>query len=735
MIRNVFACLVHESRECVIDLVRNLHHLDPSSAILLYNGGPNPALLGPGFPTEDYNAIVHPAPKRLAWGRLHDFALDSMRFAIQNIAFDTLTIVDSDQLGTRPGYSECLSRALDGRAGIGLFSSSAEVLASTCQIGPVQVTFQEIDLWRPLLRRFPDGERKFAHWSFWPSTVFTADAARDLTRLFATDGQLQDIVRRTRIWATEEVILPTLTALLGYRIAPNPCCYDFVKYRVTFTPGHVEAALLRPDVYWLHPVARQYDDPLRRQIRNMFSGYGVNATAGDKPVAQVQSLPILQQMKRIEGWLEEDEGELLITAATRAITSLPAGSAVVEVGSFCGRATVVLGGVVKSLGAESLVYAIDRHDGRVGALDQGIRVTRPTLDIFRRNIGENGLRAVVRTVQSDSADVAWDMPIGMLLIDGLHDYPSVARDFHHFEKWLLPGGLVAFHDYADYFPGVKRFVDELLRTRRYQKVQCARSLMLLAKEQEDDDRGLEVIANDPLVSCIMPTADRRAFVPQAIRHFLRQDYPKRELIVLDDGADNIADLIPCHDQIRYLRLPVKRTMGAKHNLGCELARGEVIVHWDDDDWHADWRVSYQVQELTRQSQAALCGLSRLFFYEPGSGHAWEYVYPPGGKPWVSGGTFCYYKTFWERHRFPDMNEGADTVFVWNLNDANVVAHADHRFYIATVHANNTSAKRTHDPAWQRRTAAEVRRLIDDDSWTFYQQLAQVNSVGGLSKWA
>ena len=88
----------------------------------------------------------------------------------------------------------------------------------------------------------------------------------------------------------------------------------------------------------------------------------------------------------------------------------------VEVGSFCGRATVVLGGVVKSLGAESLVYAIDRHDGRVGALDQGIRVTRPTLDIFQRNIGENGLRAVVRTVQNDSADVAWDMPIGMLLM-------------------------------------------------------------------------------------------------------------------------------------------------------------------------------------------------------------------------------------------------------------------------------------------------------------------------------
>ncbi len=719
MIRNVFACLVHESQECVIDLVRNLQYLDPSSTILLYNGGPTPALLGPGFPADDYHAVVHPAPKRLAWGRLHEFALDAMQFALENFAFDTLTIVDSDQLGARPGYSDHLSQALAGRTGVGLLSSAAAVLASTCQIGPVQVAFQEIDLWRPLLRRFPDGEQKFAHWSFWPSTVFTADAARDLTRLFATDAELQDIMGRTRIWATEEVILPTLTALLGYQIAANPCSYDFVKYRVSFTPGHVEAALLRPDVYWLHPIARQYDDSLRSQVRKKFGCYGVKPSA--IPLGAVESSPILQQMKRVEGWLEEDEGELLIAATARAITSLPSGSAVVEVGSFCGRGTVVLGGVVKSLAADSLVYAIDRHDGRVGALDQGIRVTRPTLDIFQRNIDENGLRAVVRTLQSDSADVAWDMPIGMLLIDGLHDYPSVARDFHHFEKWLVPGGLVAFHDYADYFPGVKRFVDELLRTECYRKVQCVRSLMILAA----CDRPMDVLASEPLVSCIMPTADRRAFVPQAIRHFLRQDYPKRELIVLDDGADNIADLIPCDENIRYVRLPVKRTMGAKHNLGCELARGEVIVHWDDDDWHANWRVSYQVKELARQSPASLCGLSRLFFYEPAGSRAWEYVYPPGGKPWVSGGTFCYYKTFWEGHRFPDMNEGADTVFVWNLNDANVVAHADHRFYIATVHAKNTSAKRTQDPAWQPRQTSEVRRMIDDDGWTFYEQFAQV----------
>src|ERR1700758_295528 len=113
-IRNIFACLVHENQECVEDLVRNLHFLDPDSAILLYNGGRAADLLSTAFPFERYGVIVHPSPKPMEWGRLHDFALDCMRFALNEFPFDTLTIVDSDQLATRAGYSEYLARHVQG---------------------------------------------------------------------------------------------------------------------------------------------------------------------------------------------------------------------------------------------------------------------------------------------------------------------------------------------------------------------------------------------------------------------------------------------------------------------------------------------------------------------------------------------------------------------------------------------------------------------------------------------
>src|SRR5262245_66654207 len=78
----------------------------------------------------------------------------------------------------------------------------------------------------------------------------------------------------------------------------------------------------------------------------------------------------------------------------------------------------------------------------------------------------------------------------------------------------------------------------------------------------------------PLVSCIMPTRQRRAFVPAAIRQFLEQDYPERELLVIDDGGDPVRDLIPADDpRVRYVFLERRRTIGAKRNLACDLARG------------------------------------------------------------------------------------------------------------------------------------------------------------------
>jgi cellulose synthase/poly-beta-1,6-N-acetylglucosamine synthase-like glycosyltransferase len=111
----------------------------------------------------------------------------------------------------------------------------------------------------------------------------------------------------------------------------------------------------------------------------------------------------------------------------------------------------------------------------------------------------------------------------------------------------------------------------------------------------------------PLVSCIMPTYNRRGMMPLAIRSFLRQDYPNRELIVVDDGDEPVEDLVSGLPGLRYHRLERRRTIGAKRNAECEQARGDFIAHWDDDDWYAPEPLRYQMGPLLA-GQADITGL-------------------------------------------------------------------------------------------------------------------------------
>ena len=214
----------------------------------------------------------------------------------------------------------------------------------------------------------------------------------------------------------------------------------------------------------------------------------------------------------------------------------------------------------------------------------------------------------------------------------------------------------------------------------------------------------------PLVSCIMPTADRRPYVAEAVAAFLAQDYGRRELIVLDDGHDPVADLMPADPRVRYQRIARGQSLGCKRNQACALAQGELIAHWDDDDWHAHWRLSLQVRALL-EAGAELCGLDRLWFYEPQSRQAWQYRHPGGTPRWVAGGTLCYRRSLWERLRFPDVSVGEDTRFVRAAATARVLALPRDDFYVARVHAGNTSPKHTGGPHWHAVPAEPVERLI------------------------
>jgi len=211
----------------------------------------------------------------------------------------------------------------------------------------------------------------------------------------------------------------------------------------------------------------------------------------------------------------------------------------------------------------------------------------------------------------------------------------------------------------------------------------------------------------------MPTYNRRCFVPNAIEYFLRQDYARSELLVVDDGTDPVGDLVPADPRVRYVGLPSRMSVGAKRNAACELARGDIILHWDDDDWHARHRVRAQVDALS-SANADACGLSHLWFYEPIGRRVWEYRYPENAPRWVAGGTLCYRIEVWKQSPFPDVHDGEDSWFVRTLPPDRVLALADNRFYVATVHTSNTAPRAVADPVFVPSPREPLESLLGGD---------------------
>jgi Glycosyl transferase family 2 len=193
-----------------------------------------------------------------------------------------------------------------------------------------------------------------------------------------------------------------------------------------------------------------------------------------------------------------------------------------------------------------------------------------------------------------------------------------------------------------------------------------------------------------LISCVMPTFQRRGFLARAVRYFLAQDHPAAELIVVDDSPVSNVDLIPQGAHVQYVHLDRRASIGAKRNLACELAAGDVIVQWDDDDWYASRRVSRQVASLVG-GRADLTGLLRSYLLDVRGPHFFACDSEVARA--IAGGTLAFTRELWlECGGYPDDSLGEDLALVARAAAAGARASAlaNDGLYVYVRHAGNSS---------------------------------------------
>ena len=169
----------------------------------------------------------------------------------------------------------------------------------------------------------------------------------------------------------------------------------------------------------------------------------------------------------------------------------------------------------------------------------------------------------------------------------------------------------------------------------------------------------------PLVSCIMPTYNRRDFLPLALESFSCQDYPAKELIVVDDGTDIVRDVAEGVPGVRYLHLPLAFPL-ARSGTGLLGAEGAVIAHWDDDDWYAPNRLRHQIAPLL-SGQADLTGLENSCLLELPSARFWRtrQLHARMFIGDVHGGTLVYWKQLFSIGlRYPPISLAEDAAFIF-----------------------------------------------------------------------
>ncbi|MCB5169110.1 class I SAM-dependent methyltransferase [Streptomyces bambusae] len=161
----------------------------------------------------------------------------------------------------------------------------------------------------------------------------------------------------------------------------------------------------------------------------------------------------LAAFEAAKGFMPLREGLALYEAAAEAAAL---GLPLLEVGTYCGRSTLLLADAAREAGVVAVTVDHHRgseeqqpgweyHDPSVVDPEIGLMDTLPT---FRRTLHKAGLEEHVLAVvgRSPQAAAVWGGSVGLVFIDGGHTDEHATADYEGWVPHLAVGGLLVIHD-------------------------------------------------------------------------------------------------------------------------------------------------------------------------------------------------------------------------------------------------------------------------------------------------
>jgi hypothetical protein len=230
-------------------------------------------------------------------------------------------------------------------------------------------------------------------------------------------------------------------------------------------------------------------------------------------------------------------------------------------------------------------------------------------------------------------------------------------------------------------------------------------------------------ADLPKVSVVTITKDRRPFIPLAKYCVLAQSYPedKLEWVIVDDGKDQIKDLVSDLPNVKYVLSDEVMTIGAKRNLGVESASHDILVMLDDDDVYPNNSILTRVAFLLAGPTPHECVFSTTIpCFDIHKKTSFMNVPPAvlGMADRVSEATLCFTRDFWMHTRFPNDQIAEAGAFIRGREHmCREVSPQD--VIVSLVHKLNTSSRKP--PAGE---ANGCHYGFSDELYTLVSEIAE-----------